>query len=165
MKLPYRKHPRLKEYDYAGCGGYFVTFCTKNRKHLLSSVAVGRDALIPPEVELSSIGKVVDEQIRKTEDSYENIHVDRYVIMPNHVHLLLRIEEADGGMRASRPTVQMVVRAIKSLTTRKIGSAIWQTSFYDHVIRNETDYLSIWEYIEGNPAKWADDPYYCEESR
>ena len=84
--------------------------------------------------------------------------------MPNHVHLIVAIEPAaDGGVRAPRPTtLSDIVRSIKAMVTRELGYSIWQTSFYDHVIRNETDYLRIWQYIDNNPAHWAEDEYYSE---
>ena len=92
-----------------------------------------------------------------------------YVIMPNHVHLLIRISPVDGGVRAPRPTengsvsITEVIKAMKSITTRKIGTKIWQTSFYDHVIRNDEDYQTRFRYIKENPAKWQQDKYYYQE--
>lgn len=68
----------------------------------------------------------------------------------------------DGGAGAPRPTVSAIVGGIKSLTTGKIGASIWQSSFYDHVIRDENDFLRICTCIDTNPAKWAEDCYYTE---
>ncbi len=102
-----RRHPRLKNYDYSECGAYFVTVCVHNRQCLLSTV-VGRGALTPPLVELTDCGKVLDNYINNINSVYEDISVDKYVIMPNHFHLLVSINSSDnahGGMRASRPTV------------------------------------------------------------
>ena len=65
--LPKRKHPRLKSFDYSSSGYYFVTVCVKDRKPLLSKVIVGRDAFIPPKIELSDIGKFVNKNIEKTD--------------------------------------------------------------------------------------------------
>lgn len=162
MDNPKRKHPRLKEYDYGQDGAYFVTFCTKNRKCLLSRIAVGPDAFIGPSVILTDAGKLVERYILGVEPAYPGIVVERYVIMPNHVHILLRIEQAGRGpMGASGPTVGTVVRGIKGLTTRAVGCPIWQSSFHDHVIRDENDFLSRWSYIEANPARWAEDEYFA----
>ena len=163
-----RKHSRLKTYDYTNSGCYFITFCTKDRAHVLSSI-VGRGAFTPPRVELTNIGKIAAEVIERTSVVYPGISIDNYVIMPNHVHLLIRISPVDGGVRAPRPTdnrsmsVTEVIKAIKSITTRKIGMKIWQTSFYDHIIRDDEDYQTRFRYIEENPAKWQQDKYYYQE--
>ena len=75
--------------------------------------------------------------------------------MPDHIHLLLRIEpEADGRM-ISAPTLSTVVGSMKRWVSRQVGAPIWQKSFYDHGIRNQKDYDEIWEYIENNPRKYT----------
>ena len=161
--LPTRRHPRLKGFDYSH-GWYFVTICTDKRKRILSRISVGRGALTPPCVELSDIGRVVKKHIIRTNDVYPNVSINTLVIMPNHVHLIIAIEPAaGGGVRAPRPTtLSDIVRSIKAMVTRELGYSIWQTSFYDHVIRTEADYLRIWQYIDENPACWAEDEYYSE---
>ena len=105
-----RKHPRLKQHDYSEPGAYFITVCTKNKAHILSRIVVDlpssvrRDALIPPRVQLLPAGKIVDDLIRRTETVYDNVTVDAYVIMPNHLHILFHIHAPGngGGMGASR---------------------------------------------------------------
>ena len=162
--LPQRKHVRLKNYDYSQNGAYFVTICTKERKPLLSSIPVGRGALTPPEIHLSQIGEISERYILSMSTAYACVHVDHYVIMPNHIHLLLRIDSApasNGGMRASRPTLQTIVRSFKTLVTRQLGTSIWQDSFYEHIVRSEASYLEIWKYIDENPIKWQEDKYYA----
>lgn len=159
---PRRKHPRLEAYDYSQTGAYFVTFCTKDKRCLLSSV--GRGAPVPLQVELTACGKIVDALIQNIPVVHPGVILEHYVIMPNHVHLLLRMEPEDGGgPGAARPTVQEIVGGIKSIATRRIGASIWQTSFYGHIIRSENDFLRIWTYIDTNPAKWAEGRYYSEE--
>ena len=77
--------------------------------------------------------------------------MDNYVIMPNHVHILLAV----GGVPGSaRPTVSRVVSALKRFSNRDAGEAMWQASFYDHVVRGVGDYLTRWNYIDENPARW-----------
>ena len=154
-----RKHPRLRNYDYAGTGGYFVTFCTKNRKMLLSDIRVGPDALIGPKSELTAYGELVDDAILGAAAAYSNLEIPCYVIMPNHVHLLV-VMEGNGPMGASGPTLGMVVRSIKTKVTRDVGHSIWQEKFYDHIIRGYDDYIQICNYIQSNPAKWTEDEYY-----
>ena len=153
-KLPQRRHPRLKEYDYSENGCYFVTICTAGKACTLSRIAVGRAAHSPPQVQLTELGRVVEQEIGRIETAYENVFLDDYVIMPNHVHLLLTFDRPDGGVWAPRPTLQTVIRTMKTMVTKKIGHPIWQTSFYDHVIRNDEDYRNTREYIENNPLKW-----------
>ena len=162
MSMETRKNPRLREWDYASNGAYFVTVCSKNRQCLLSTV-VGRGALTPPMVKLSDSGEVLDKYIKNINFVYEDVSVDKYIIMPNHFHMLLSIndkEKAHGGMRASRPTVSTIIRSLKTMVTREIGKNIFQASFYDHIIRDEQDYLIHWQYIDDNPAKWAEDEYF-----
>ncbi|MBQ8683878.1 MAG: transposase [Clostridia bacterium] len=158
MELPKRKNNRLENYDYNTAGVYFVTICTKNRKPLLCNIVsckndtVGDDAHIVPK----PIGIVVEKYIRNVPE------IEKYVIMPNHIHLLIRIE--NGRMKASAPTVSVpnIVRSLKILTTKEIGTSIFQRSYHDHIVRDETDYAEIWDYIENNPQKWALDRYYAE---
>lgn len=139
-----------------------MTFCTANREQVLSRICVGRGALTPPCVELSAIGRMVEKHILRANELYGNAAVDSYVIMPNHVHLILALTpSAGGGVRAPRPTfLSDVIRSIKAMVTKEIGYSVWQTSYYDHVIRNEDDYLRIRQYISDNPAHWAEDEYY-----
>ena len=84
--------------------------------------------------------------------------------MPNHVHLIVALEPpAGGGVRAPRPTpLSDVIRSIKATVTKELGYSVWQTSFYDHILRNEADWLRARQYISDNPACWAEDEYNME---
>lgn len=156
-----RKRNRLRNYDYGQNGAYFITICTKDRKQVLSKI-VGDDTYIVPK----PYGLVVEKYIRNVPQ------IEKYVIMPDHIHMLIRLNQ--GSMWASTPTaknigldaeegtaiptknvIASIVRSIKVLTTKEIGEPIFQRSYYDHVIRNQQDYDSVWEYIENNPRKWA----------
>ena len=156
-----RKNPRLSDYDYSSNGAYFITVCVKNRLSILS--AVGRGALTPPNgspiIKLSPIGEVLDKHIRRINEVYGDVTVDKYVIMPNHFHLLISMNES-GEVRAPRPTISTIVRTLKTMVTRETGKSIFQTSFYDHIIRDEQDYFVRCKYIDENPAKWAEDEYF-----
>lgn len=162
MELPKRKPNRLKDYDYSSAGAYFVTICTQGRRCILSDI-VG-EGLAPPVVRLTRYGGLADEQVRQIEVKYPSVRIDRYVIMPNRIHMLLSIRNEAGGASPS-PTLMDVVRGFKSQTTRLCGCGekLFQRSFYDHVVRNEADYLDIWNYIETNPVKWKDDRFYTKE--
>lgn len=163
---PVRRHPRLKGVDYSQSGAYFFTICTRNREPSLGRVVVGPDALIGPSLRLSAVGGVVERHILAMEEVYSHMALGHYMIMPNHIHLLLCFYQPGiGPMRASGPTLGSVVRSLKGLTTRAAGRSLWQSSYYDHIIRDEADYLDHWRYIEENPARWAEDEYFinCEE--
>ena len=156
--LPKRKHTRLKSYDYSQNGCYFVTVCVKEKKHLLGQIKVGRDAYIPPTTELSEIGKIVEKYIRNINTVYDNVTVENYIIMPNHIHFLFLFYSepcTSGGMRASRPTLFTVIRSFKTMVTKEIGYSIWQDSYYDEIIDSENGYLDAWRYIDENPLKWT----------
>lgn len=166
MELPKRKLMRLPDYDYSSPGTYFVTICTHDRQCILSRITVG-EGLAPPAVMLSPIGQCVKEQLLALPKRYPAVQIDNYVIMPNHIHLLVSFNTDSGGASPS-PTLFDVVRVLKSLSTRlsrdNLGNLpLWQRSFHEHVIRNENDYREIWEYINANPAKWVEDRYYEQQ--
>lgn len=155
--LPKRKHPRLKSYDYSEQGLYFITICVKNREKLLCKI-VGRDVLDAPKTELTAIGKIVEKYINSINNA-SKITVEKYVIMPDHIHLMVFVENEDyyGASGTSRPTHSLIPRMVsgfKRLSNKEIGRNIWQASYYDHIIRDEKDYLVRWDYIENNPALW-----------
>lgn len=156
--LPKRKPNRLTGYDYSQPGCYFVTICSRDREHLFGCV-VGADVLIGPHVQLSKVGAIVEQTISQIPS------VDKYIVMPNHVHILLRLPVANNGpMGTSAPTqsVPWIVRYLKRTVTMACGKTVWQRGYHDHIIRSEADYLRIWDYIDTNPAKWREDCYYCQ---
>lgn len=159
--LPKRKPTRLIGYDYSTPGAYFITICTQDRKELLSEIIVGDDAYIVPQNNLSKIGLICDKYISNINNKYENVTVDKYVIMPNHIHLIIFLH---GTMRASSPTknIETIIRSFKTMVTKEIGTSIWQRSYHDHIIRGEKDYRKIWKYIDTNPIKWESDCFYNE---
>ena len=166
MELPQRKPNRLPEYDYSTPGAYFLTICIQNRKPILGQI-VGGGALDAPHVILSKAGVSVRRYILSG-NQIPGIRVDKFVIMPNHVHLIVMVTQSapDGTSRAPSPTnaqIPRFVSALKRFCHRDLGRVIFQRSYHDHVIRNEADYLKIWRYIDTNPAKWEADCFYCKE--
>lgn len=153
MELPQRKSNRLTDYDYSQNGAYFITICTHGRETLFWD-DVGADSIRPQNVPLSAIGKIVEQGILQVQDHYENITVDKYCVMPDHIHLILRVESENDGRMISAPTVSSVIGSMKRWVSSQAGRPLWQKSFYDHGIRNQEDYNQIWEYIENNPLKW-----------
>ena len=161
--MPERKHSRLKGYDYGAAGGYFVTICTQNRQCLLSRI-VGR-GLAPAEIQYTRYGQIARDQLLLLEQRYPSLKIDQYVIMPNHIHIIFILRDAAGA--SPRPTITDVVCAYKSLTTRECKKVrpidkLFQTSFYEHVIRGRKDHDEIVEYIINNPKRWELDHLYTE---
>ena len=163
MDLPKRKPNRLPNFDYSTPGAYFITICTENRCNCLGRI-VGGGALDAPQVQLSGTGKIVQHYI------LSGVHipavtVDKYVIMPNHLHMILFVDPpvSDGTSRTPSPTNALIPRFVSTLKRfchRNIGKKIFQRSYHDHVIRGEKDYQKIWQYIDGNPSKWEEDCFY-----
>jgi len=103
-KFPERKQIRLAHYDYSTPGAYFITICTANREQMFWN-PVGEDTIRPQNLPLSSIGKIVEQGILNISSHYENVIVDKYCVMPNHIHLILRIESNIDGRIISAPTL------------------------------------------------------------
>lgn len=159
-----RKTIRLIEYDYSNEGMYFITICTKDRKCLLSEIEECRcddlssrcrgehcSSFLP---KLTAKGKVVEKYIKKIEEIYKNVELDEYVIMPNHIHMILVIN------RKQNNTISNIIQQLKGKITKEIRYSIWQKLFYEHIIRNEKEYLQTKEYIINNPINWTKDEYY-----
>lgn len=151
-EFPNRRQNRIEHYDYASPGVYFVTLCTADRAKILWE-SVGADTIRPQEISLSAVGKIAEQSILQTPTHYDGVFVDKYCIMPDHIHLLLRIE-AENGRMISAPTVSAVVGSMKRWVSKTLGRSVWQKSFYDHVVRNRQDYEEIWRYIDENPLKY-----------
>ena len=152
--LPKRKHIRIEDYDYSTPGAYFVTVCTANRAKIFWSDRRG-ELRSPVNVTLSDIGIIVDNEIRKLNSVYDTVRVDKYSIMPDHIHFIISINADENGRTRFAPTISRVMKQFKGSITKQIGRPIWQKSFYDHGIRNQQDYDEIWQYIENNPLKYA----------
>lgn len=146
--LPKRKAIRIKDYDYSTPGAYFITVCVNDRKPILWNVGA---AICRPN--LSKIGSVVETAILQIPEHYSMISVDKYCVMPDHIHMILSINSEEDGRQVAAPTVSTVVGHMKRWVSMQIGHFIWQKSFIDRVIRNDQGYRAVWEYIENNPVK------------
>ena len=127
------------------------------------SVTVAANIVRPNEIRLTTIGEIAEKGIKGIEEHYNNVFTDNYVIMPNHIHLIISIDENeydDDGRTMCAPTVSRIMKQFKEFVTKQIGENIWQKSFYDHIIRDENDYKTKWEYIENNPNRWSEDELY-----
>ena len=150
----------MRTYDYSEDGAYFVTICAKDRKCVLSEIHnVGEGLCALPQIRLTPIGNVVEQSIWYIHHNIPGFAVDKYVVMPNHVHLLVRIFET-GGHRG--PPLQKIIGQFKSYTTHCYKQVLWQRSYHDHIVRGEQDYREIWQYIDENPQKWQEDCFFVE---
>ncbi|MBR6681785.1 MAG: transposase [Clostridia bacterium] len=175
-----RKSTRLNKFDYSSTGAYFVTICVQERKPILSeiirtnnpsvnetnNIAVGGDVLDAPNyVKLLPYGEIAEKYINQINDYYDNIKIDSYVIMPDHIHAIIVIKtskdanQRNGASRTSPPTRQhstipKIVSTFKRFCNKEYGENIWQESYYDHIIRDNDDYETRRKYIYDNPIKW-----------
>lgn len=167
MNLPERKPIRLKGYSYSQSGAYFITICTKNREKILSDIVVGCGVYDAPQITLTAYGKIAENYIHLMNDKYDTVSIDKYVIMPNHIHFIIVIRDnaIGGSSLAPNPTNEIIPKFVslyKRYCNRACGRNIWQKSYHDHIIRGETDYREIWGYIDNNPAKWQEDRFYTQ---
>lgn len=177
---PKRKPTRIPGYNYSQNGAYFITICAENHRYVFGNFEkklisnnnsaditgiVGDGVYDIPSMKFSYIGNIVDKYIKFMNEKYDFISVDNYVIMPNHIHLLISVTSEKRLSQAPTPTNNMIPKFIslfKRYCNREIGYNIFQRSYYDHVIRNEKDYLIHYEYIETNPIKWETDDYFIK---
>ena len=172
MEMHKRKPNRLKEYDYNTPAKYFVTLCTQNRQCLFEMEnVVGNDLCVVPCLQNQIIHKWVDE----IENKFEEVTVEKYIIMPDHVHFIIFISSiedktnnANYAERHAGRSLPEIMRFFKTMTTNEyikgvkngkltpFDKKLWQKSYYDHIIRNQEDYIKVWEYIESNPAIWEE---------
>ncbi len=165
-----RRNIRLPYWDYSAEGYYFVTICTKDRECLFGEIVNG-------EMVLNEIGMVVCRELEKTQKMRENVSIDVFCIMPNHVHLVILIGRPVGAycntplqlenlvekrsFKSPSQSLGSVVRgfksAVKKYATIKGINLTWQRGYYDRVIRNEKELGAIREYILRNPEKWQYD--------
>mgnify|MGYP005772726711 FL=1 len=113
--------------------------------------------------------------MQKIPEKFPQVSLCHYVIMPNHVHILLVIDAGEGTGGHMGPPLQAILDWYKTMTTNAyirnvregtlppFQKRIWQRGYYEHIVRNESDYLNIWTYIDQNPARWTQDEYYQEE--
>ena len=146
---PKRKHPRLKYYDYTNANYYFVTICTYQRQKIFGQPN-----------RLNGLGNIAANGFAELFKHFSLISVDKFVVMPNHVHIILVLQDGSSSLTN-------IIGQYKSYVTREIHKKysniqVWQTSFHEHIIRNQKSYENIWNYIDGNPLKWKEDCFYTD---
>jgi len=162
-----RRSIRLPEYDYSQDGWYFITICTKSQKCLFGKFANGQ-------IQLYEYGRIVDKCWRWLSNQYDYVHLDEYVVMPNHLHGIINICRGSSRTALTRiaPTrntqkckpLSRLIGAFKTISTKRInniqktpGSKLWQRNYYEHIIHNEEELNRIRQYIADNPANWQTD--------
>ena len=171
-----RKQVRLKTYDYSSNGYYFITICSKDRQNIFCQISQNIDnpvvtGLAPVNneninIKLSKTGTIINDQWHKIPDQFENIDIDEFVIMPNHIHGIIIVNKKSEA--SPDTTISNIIGSFKSKSSieylkyikqnnKNISGKIWQRSFYDHIIRNEESLKSIREYIRYNPSTWDKD--------
>lgn len=155
MEIKNRKPIRLKNYDYSEPGYYFVTVCVKDRECCFGEIVNG-------EMALNKCGKIVDQQWQWLKQNFPYVDLDTFVIMPNHFHGILIINDVGTGLDPSLQKIlplSNIIGAFKTTSSKKIHAAgfldfSWQRSFYDHVIRKDESLDKIRKYILNNPRQW-----------
>ena len=172
--LPKRKDLRIKQYDYSSAGAYFVTICIKDRKRILSNIvkpSVGVGAHDDPQIRLTKIGKIVERKLLSSE-SISGVTIDRYVIMPDHIHAIIILDpdkytkHQSGSSRAPTPTNEMlphIVSTFKRFCNKEMGDNIFQRGYIEHIIRDREDYETRVKYIHENPMRLYYDELYSDE--
>ncbi|MEW5844301.1 MAG: transposase [Bacteroidota bacterium] len=156
--LPSRKRNRMKGYDYSIPAYYFVTICTQHKNQLFGNIIGGY-------VKLNHFGKVVQQCWNDLPNHYSNCEPDYFIIMPDHVHGILiidnRREVSVTLPNARHHGLSEIIRGFRSFSSKRINTLLnneskfhWQRSFYDRIIRNEKELFQIRRYIQQNPLRW-----------
>ena len=147
----HRRSIRLPGYDYSKAGAYYVTIVAQGRECLFGQVVGG-------EMKLSQFGEIVQGVWFDLSNHYAHVELEQFCIMPNHVHAIIILKNDDGH------PLSEIVRALKSFSARRInalrgtvGIPVWQPNYYEHIIRNNEDYLAKCGYIQDNPSNWDED--------
>lgn len=155
---------RLKNYDYSQVGAYFVTMCIQNRECLLGEI-------VDRNMHLSPVGENVLLQWTNLPQRFSGLELDAFAVMPNHFHAIISInpvgQGAVLGAASSAPTLGKILRAFKSISAiegnrllNRFNRSFWQRNYWEHVIRNEKELVTLRQYILNNPAQWELDSLY-----
>jgi putative transposase len=157
----HRRSIRLRGYDYSSAGAYFVTICAQNRMSLFGTICDGI-------MQMDAAGQMIAGEWQGLVERFPDIELDEYVVMPNHFHGILVINNPRRVWASTRdaPTLGDMIGAFKSITTHKyiqgvqheewppLERRVWQRNYHEHVIRDEADLQHIRDYVATNPQKW-----------
>jgi len=160
-----RRSIRLREYDYRQPGAYFITVVAHGRAVLFGEIVGG-------ETRLNEYGRIVEDEWQKSSIIRREIELDAFVVMPNHIHGIVNIIDADVGATGRSPlrsgpparSLGAFIAGFKSAVTKRIneirqthGAPVWQRNYYEHIIRGDGELLRVREYILNNPLDWEND--------
>jgi len=166
-----RRSIRLHDYDYSQAGMYFITICTHERISMFGKITDG-------EMRLNDSGQIAQNCWVEIPSHFPNVVLHEYIVMPNHIHGIIEIASTNNapvGVENFQPlqrneyqhiiprSIGSIIRGFKTGTTKQIGYSIWQRNYYEHIIRNNKDYIRIAEYIINNPIRWRKDSFYQED--
>lgn len=178
FKNKYRiESTRLKNWDYRNNGAYFITICTANRKPYFGEIVVVETLKT---MNLSEIGELAQTFWEKIPTHFPFVALGNFVIMPNHMHGILIINneslENNESLQCNDSTdffsdispkpgsISTIIRSYKSIVTKNAHllnkNFEWQSKFHDHIIRNSIAFERIQNYIENNPSNWKEDKFY-----
>ena len=151
---PFDNPHRLSGFNYSGAGSYMITFNTANRNPILSKIVSPDGDPWNAYPQLTDIGRIVERYILQIPAHYPNVYVDAFVIMPDHVHILLTFssEETEYAVQYSR--LSRIEHALKTLVTKELGFSVWQLDFYDCIAFSNRQYDAFADYIADNPSVW-----------
>ena len=164
---------RLQGYDYSSEGAYFITICTHQHQNYFGDIING-------EINLSEIGKIIEEEWFKTEEMRDNVYLGEYCTMPNHIHGIIfmgnpiipeknnQIPQTEGYRNlfgGQKTGISTIINGFKSACTSQIWNLgdktfDWQVNYHDHIIRNQKRFTTIENYIRNNSRNWEDDKFY-----
>jgi putative transposase len=186
-ELPQRKNQRLRGCDYSQNGRYSVTFCTHNRNSYLGRI-YDENSVIDKhcyKFVLNQNGLLLDEVIKCIPDRFENIIIDQYCIMPNHVHFIFSILDdssvLNNEIMSQSDSIGIAPKKHRSLISKIIGyvkmnsakhirinnpaiPGVWQRGYNDHIFRNDKEYKAVCQYIKQNVQRWEEDVFYYDDT-
>ncbi|BDQ03153.1 transposase [Ignavibacterium sp.] len=148
-EYPQRKRNRLREFDYSNDGYYFITICVDEMVNCFGKVESS-------DVILNDYGKVIKTILTGLSTKYKCCEIDYYIIMPNHIHFIMIIDNSNKNLTCSVPKIVGAFKSVTTIEIHKMGleNFKWQRSYYDRIIRNESKLFYIRQYIEQNPLRW-----------
>ena len=162
----HRRSIRLKRYDYSKNGYYFIIICSNNRECIFCNLNVGA-GLAFAHLALTNVGRIIEYHWLNIPIQYENVYIDEYIIMPNHMHGIMIIDKEGADARPA-PTIsdiicsfksQCIINNLKRIKENNLNETgkIWQCNYFEHIIRNENELEKIRPYNVNNPYKWDED--------
>jgi len=169
VDLHHRRSIRRNEYDYSLAGAYVVTTCINNRECLLGETRYNK-------VYLSNMGNIVKRAWIKIPEHFKDVRLDRFVIMPNHMHGIIVIQrkpskdidvlpsKVNSNSKRRARDLGQIVAYFKYQSTKLVndlrktpGSPLWQRNYYEHIIHDKEEMIKYHKYIQENPANWDND--------